>query len=84
MSGKICCSQNELHKLTMTSFNLSNFVYQVIYMYILAVSNSFFVPNFTCSVSFFGQYNNLPIHHRNNDLNLRLLTLVATETVIKC
>ena len=37
MSGKICCSQNELHKLIMTRikprgyFNSSNFVYQVIF-----------------------------------------------------
>ena len=36
MSGKICCPQNELHKLIMTRikprdyFNSSNFVYQVI------------------------------------------------------
>ena len=37
MSGKICCSQNELHKFIMPRiklrgyFNSSNFVYQVIF-----------------------------------------------------
>ena len=82
MSGKICCSQNELHKLIMTRIKP-----RVILIHQISFIRLYFnrcLPNFTCSISFFGQYIYLPICHLNNDLNFCLLTLVATKTVIKC